>query len=137
MRWMTFFLLVCFLAACQREPVANEPVDGQARPIGAGDVEEQEFVDNVGLQNGRFLLISHMTQKENLAVPAADAWEPDGTYVDGEWQVYRFKSGEWQLTIAGMQGEADPTMYRTRLSGPDGFDYAADIFADGTVAPNQ
>ena len=123
-RMIGVVLLACglFLAACQQ---------------GAEKVERENFVDNAGLQNGRALLIAHMTQKENLSVPPAAAWNADGTYAEDDWQVYRFTSGDWLLTLARQQGEAEPSMYRARVSGPQSFIYTADIFADGRVTPNQ
>ncbi len=140
MRWIIFLGLVwvgIFLGGCQQAPTAPTTPETTPLPARAGDEERPNFIDTEALQNGRSLLIAHLTEKENLDVPAADTWQPDGTYTDGDWQVYRFTRDAWQLTMSSRQGEENPFMYRILVSGPGNFRYAADIYADGTVTPNQ
>lgn len=124
--------------SCQQK---NTITDDHTTPDITDTMSEQEsvqsFEDTVALFNGRSLLITHMTQVENLSVPPVDSWEPDGSYLEDEWQVYQFKSDSWTMTLAKLQAETDPTLFRARVTGPSDFNYVADVYGDGTVAPTQ
>lgn len=137
--FLLFGIMFSFiLVSCQQE---NTTIDVSPTPDTSQEGEEQEsvqpFVDTVGLLNGRSLLITHMTEVENLSVPPADAWEPDGSYLEDEWQVYQFKSDDWSMTVSKLQAETDPTMFRVRITGPSDFNYVADVYGEGTVSPAQ
>ncbi|MEJ2748829.1 MAG: hypothetical protein P8183_13140 [Anaerolineae bacterium] len=141
MRNLILFLGILWsliFVSCQQESVTPDnlptPTVSDAR---SEQTSLQTFEDTTALFNGRSLLITHMTQVEHLSVPPADSWKPNGSYIEDEWQVFQFKSGDWSMTLAKLQAETEPSMFRARVTGPSDFSYAADIYATGTVSPAQ
>ena len=139
----TIFLLFVIIfglvfVSCQQKPTITDDHTTPDTSVTKSDQESvQPFEDTATLFNGRALLITHMTQVENLSVPQVNAWEPDGSYLEDEWQIYQFKSDAWTITLAKLQAETDPTLFRARVTGPSDFIYVADIYGDGTVSPAQ
>lgn len=133
MKYRYFFAIACLsfvfiMTGCQKQ---QQPLSETG-----GDVPQQ-FTDNDALRNGRFALIQHLTEIEGYTVPFVNEWTPDQVIESEGSSTYTFRSGEWTLTLSTAQADETRLVYHTLLTGPDGFHYAADVLADGRIAPAQ
>ncbi|MEZ4511772.1 MAG: hypothetical protein R3C62_07850 [Chloroflexota bacterium] len=125
--WLFYLLVLLLLFGCQQPQPTPTPDNPQA---------SEAFTDTPELLQARFALLNHLVQAENItAVPTA--WEPQQSHEDDTTRTYTFRSGDWLLEIEQPLQENPTYHYRTLITGPDNFRYAADISANNVVSPAQ
>lgn len=138
MRTIILLILSAFglsVVACRQEP---QPQAEQTPTVSAQTRQSSaNFEDNEELSTARQVLVTHMTEIEGLAMPAADTWSPQSVQEDEAFRTYSFNSGDWTMNLIKPLSSGQPFLYRAEVSGPEGFAYTADILPDGTVAPAQ
>lgn len=137
MKTKLFWLLTLLLLGCQQQPTHNAS-SHEAPDHDHSQTDPQPFADSDELLAVRLTLHNHLIHVENItAVPLADSWTPQQTYLDTQKRHYSFSSSDWQLQIELPLTADAPYRYRTLITGPDNFHYAADLSPNGLVYPAQ